>query len=440
MSSLTAEKGQAPEAEILESHKKFIENKETSCKFSSLNEIGISQFEKLGFPGSKHEMFTFVNTKEITSSFSTPSNTEIDKDQVSKFVYSECEKSFLVLVDGKYREDLSVLSGVEGDVKIVVGGDAMDDPEVREYVESSTNSENDVFASINSAFRHDGLLIDVAPKTIMNSPIQILIISGGGDEKTESSRPWVLTKVGALAEAKIIVRYAGLNGNYFVNSVQDYLVGDGAGLELAHIETDNKSARNFSKTRLVLNRDSRFNGSNASYGTELTRCHMEVRLKSPGAEFRFNSVSVLEKTEQVHHYARIYHEAPQCVSAMHFKNIVNDQSRSSVDGTVIVEKDAQLTNSDQLINSLALSDNAHANSKPNLIINADDVKCTHGNTVGQIDEEQLFYLKARGLSESISKTLLTKSFAASIVETIAFPSVRKDVGNTLLKKLEANDD
>jgi Fe-S cluster assembly protein SufD len=440
MSSLTAEKGQAPEAEILESHKKFIEDKGTSCKFSFLNEVGASQFEKLGFPGRKHEMFTFVNTNAVVSNFSSPSVTEIDKDQISGFVYPGCEKSFLVLVDGKYREDLSETSGIEDSIKLVSGGDALDDPEVREYVESSTKTENDVFASINSAFRYDGLFLDVSPKAIMKSPIQILVISGGSKDKTESSRPWILARVGDLAEAKIIVRYAGLNGNYFVNSVQDYLVGNGAGLELAHIETDKKDARNFSKTRLVLNRDSRFNGSNVSYGTALTRCHLDVRLKSPGAEFRLNSVSVLEKSEQVHNYMRVYHEAPQCASAMHFKNIVNDQSRSSVDGTVIVERDAQLTNSDQLINSLALSDGAHADSKPNLIINANDVKCTHGNTVGQIDEEQLFYLKARGLSESIAKTLLTKSFAASIVDTIAFPNVRKDVENTLLRKLEENDD
>ena len=122
---------------------------------------------------------------------------------------------------------------------------------------------------------------------------------------------------------------------------------------------------------------------------------------------------------------------------MHFKSIVNQKARSSVDGTVIVKNDAQLTNSDQLINSLILGEDAHADSKPNLIINADDVKCTHGNTVGQIDEEQMFYLKTRGLPESISKTLLTQSFAASIVEQIPFSSLREDLENTLLKKLEA---
>ncbi len=438
MSSLTAETGVTPEVELLESHKKFIEEKSTS-NFSFLNEIGAQRFEKLGYPNSKHEMFTFVNTKELATNFVSASGSEVNKENINEFIYPECQRSFIVLVDGQYKESLSDTSGLGSGVKLISGNEALADSKVREYLESSTQKENDAFAAINAAFCEEGLFLDIAAKAIMESPVQILAMSSGTEEGGLSSRPRILVRIGDLAEAKIIVRYAGLKRNYFVNSVQDFLVGDGAGLKLVQIETDQKEARNFSKTRLVLNRDSRFNGSNISYGSALTRCHLEAKLKAPGAEFRFNSVGVLKKKEQVHHYIRVYHEAAQCSSNMHFKNIVNDQSRSSVDGTVIVEKDAQLTNSDQLINNLVLSDDAHADSKPNLIINADDVKCTHGNTVGQIDEEQLFYLKARGLSESIAKTLLTKSFAASIVETIEFFSVRKVVEETLLKKLEASD-
>ena len=438
MSSLTAETGVTPETELLESHKKFIEEK-SSSNFSFLNKIGAQQFEKLGYPNSKHEMFTFINTKNLATNFVFAKGSEVNREDIAKFVYPECEQSLIVLVDGQYYKNISSVSGLDSGIKLVSGNEALADLEVRDYLESSTQEENDTFAAINAAFCEDGLFLDIPAKVVMESALQILAISNGVKEGCESSHPRILVRVGDLAEAKIIVRYAGLKGNYFVNSVQDFLVGNGAGLGFVQVETDQKDARNFSKTRLVLNRDSRFNGGNVSYGAELTRCHLEARLKAPGAEFRLNSVGVLEKKEQVHHYIRIYHEAAQCSSDMHFKNIVNDQSRTSIDGTVIVEKDAQLTNSDQLINNLVLSDDAHADSKPNLIINADDVKCTHGNTVGQIDEEHLFYLKARGLSESIAKTLLTKSFAASILETINFPSVRRDVEETLLKKLEAND-
>lgn len=439
MSDLIVETGVTPETELLEFHKKFLEGKKSS-NFLSLNKIGAQQFEKLGYPNSKHEMFTFVNTKDLAVDFASVTRSEASKDDIKNFVYPECERNLIVLLDGQYREDLSDTYGLNSGIELISGNEAMADSKIRQYLESSAKEENDTFAAINAAFCEDGLFLNIPGKVVMKSPLQILAIANGTGERRQSTRPRILVRIGDFAEAKVIVRYAGLKGSYFVNSVQDFVLGNGAGLELVQVETDQKVAHNFSKTRLVLNRDSRFNGTNISYGSALTRCHLESRLKAPGAEFRLNSVGVLKGKEQVHHYIRVYHEAAQCSSDMHFKNIVNEQSRTSVDGTVIVEKDAQLTNSDQLINNLILGDDAHADSKPNLIINADDVKCTHGNTVGQIDEEQLFYLKTRGLSESIAKTLLTKSFAASIIEKIAFPSVRKDVEATLLKKLEANND
>ena len=171
----------------------------------------------------------------------------------------------------------------------------------------------------------------------------------------------------------------------------------------------------------------------------MTRHHYDVRLKEEGSELRLNGVSVLDGKEQVHNFIRIHHEAPQCVSHQYFKNVINDHARSSFDGTVIVNEGAQLTNSDQLINNLMLSNDSHADNKPNLMIFADDVKCTHGATIGQIDEEQWFYLQTRGLSAKVAKELLTRSFAKSIIETIEFPEVVKDLNCTLLKKLEVRN-
>ena len=167
------------------------------------------------------------------------------------------------------------------------------------------------------------------------------------------------------------------------------------------------------------------------------RHHYDARLKAPGAELSLNAVSVLGGQEQVHQFVRIHHEAPHCTSHQLFKNIVDGKSRTSVDGTVIVCSGAQLTYSDQLINNLMLSDEAHADNKPNLMIFADDVKCTHGATVGQVSPDQMFYLKTRGLSEKTAKELLTKSFAASVIDTVRFPAVAAELKKSLLKKLEA---
>jgi Fe-S cluster assembly protein SufD len=247
----------------------------------------------------------------------------------------------------------------------------------------------------------------------------------------------LVVRLGQTAELKMIVAYAGTRENYFVNAVNDFIIKDGAGVNFTQVQKDDAESWHCSKTRVQLHRDARFYGRNGSSGSRLTRHHYEMRLKEEGAELHLSGASVLANQDQVHNFIRIHHEAPHCNSDQLFKNVIDDKGRSSIDGTVIVNKGAQLTNSDQLINNLMLSDEAHSDNKPNLMIFADDVKCTHGTTVGQINEDQLFYLKTRGLSSELAKSMLTTSFVSSLIQTIPFPDVVADLNDILLKKLEA---
>lgn len=437
MGSLAAEIAKSPEALILDNHKKFM--REASPSFRALNESGIKRFERLAFPHRKHEMFTFVNTGELAATpFELHSGGAVSLAFVRGRIYKECEKSFVTLVDGVYQKDLSDTSALGSSLKISTLEEALSNPAIEKYVRESVERENDVFASINSAFLSQGLVVQAPPKACWEVPLQILHVSTGSLSAPVTTTPRVLAQVGSLGEVKMIVKYVGLNGGYFVNSVLDVLLDEGARMAFTQTQVDAADSWHCSKVRVLLHRDSRFTAANASSGGKLVRHHYDICLKETGAEVQLNGVNILVGKEQIHHYIRIVHEAPQCASRIHFKNIVYDQGRSSVDGTVVVKKGAQLTQSDQLINNLLLSDDAHADSKPVLMIDADDVKCTHGNTVGQVDEEQIFYLRTRGLTKKAAQTLLTRSFAASILETIAFPTVREDLKNTLLKKLEMN--
>ncbi len=436
MTTTAAESTDQAESALLDQHKQFLSETQPAADILALNESAIQRFEVLKFPYRKHEMYTFVNTKDITAApYVFSYGASVAEDFIKKHVYPGCEKSVLVLVDGVYRENLSDISGTS--VRLMPIVEALSQADIKSYLESTVANENDVFACINSAFLNHGLMIDVPEKTQSESPLQILHVSTGSPAGKVTTLPRVLVRLGVMAELKLIVKYAGVQGNYFVNSVLDVLVGEDAGVAFTQIQQDNGDAWHCSKNRIVLDRNSRFHASNASYGNKLTRHHYEVHLKETGAELWLNGVSVLTDEEQVHNFVRIHHAAPHCVSNQQFKNIVDDHSRSSIDGTVIVNEGAQLTVSDQLINNLMLSDNAHADNKPNLMIFADDVKCTHGATIGQINEDQLFYLKTRGLSTKIAKELLTKSFADSLIQTIAFPAVVEDLENTLLKKLES---
>ena len=424
------------EAALLKKHEKFLSEHAPHATLAPLHEAAIRRFETIGFPGRKHEMYTFVNTNDLVSTpFALAEGGKISRNFIEERVYPGCEKSCLVFVDGEFREELSDVSALNGALKIAPLHEALADAEVKKYLETAVENENDVFAAINSAFFRHGCYLEIPDKTRVEAPLEILIASSGASSPV-TSHPRLFLKVGALAELKLIVRYVGDGANHFVNAVQDIWVGEDAGVTFTQVQQDDPASWHCCKTRIALDRNARLFAANASSGNKLTRQHLEAHLKAEGSELEWNAVSVLNEEEQVHHFVRIHHESPHGTSRQHFKNIVNGKSRSSVDGTVVVDPGAQQTSSDQLINNLMLSDNAHADTKPNLMIFADDVKCTHGATIGQIDAEQLFYLKTRGLSGQVAKELLTKSFAESIIQTLAFPEVAKDLANTLLKKLE----
>ena len=423
------------ESAFLDLHKKLLEQGRPALV--ELQEAALNRFELLGFPHSKHEMYTFVNIKGlVATSFSLPDGgVNVSEDFVAGHIYPDCERQCLVFVDGVFNRGLSRFEGVSANLVSLSEADQ----ELKDYLSKTAENENDVFAALSTAFCSEGLVFKVDDNTQISGTVQVLFVSTGRSVGPAMHAPRLVWQLGKLAEVKVIEKFVGTEGGYFINSVQDWLLAEGAGVSFTQVQADSFDSWHFSKTRVHLNRNARFYSSNASSGTQLARHHYEVRLKEEGSELRLNGVSVLDGKEQVHNFIRIHHEAPQCISHQHFKNVVNGHARSSFDGTVIVNEGAQLTNSDQLINNLMLSNDCHANNKPNLMIFADDVKCTHGVTIGQIDEDQWFYLQTRGLSAKSAKELLTRSFAQSIIQTIEFPEVVEELNGTLLKKLEATN-
>jgi Fe-S cluster assembly protein SufD len=423
------------ESAFLDLHKKLLEQGRPALV--ELQEAALNRFELLGFPHSKHEMYTFVNIKGlVATSFSLPDGgVNVSEDFVAGHIYPDCERQCLVFVDGVFNRGLSRFEGVSANLVSLSEADQ----ELKDYLSKTAENENDVFAALSTAFCSEGLVFKVDDNTQISGTVQVLFVSTGRSVGPAMHAPRLVWQLGKLAEVKVIEKFVGTEGGYFINSVQDWLLAEGAGVSFTQVQVDSFDSWHFSKTRVHLNRNARFYSSNASSGTQLARHHYEVWLKEEGSELRLNGVSVLDGKEQVHNFIRIHHEAPQCISHQHFKNVVNGHARSSFDGTVIVNEGAQLTNSDQLINNLMLSNDCHANNKPNLMIFADDVKCTHGVTIGQIDEDQWFYLQTRGLSAKSAKELLTRSFAQSIIQTIEFPEVVEELNGTLLKKLEATN-
>lgn len=422
---------------VIENFKNLKDEGKLNAALSFLNDAALERFESTGYPHRTHEMFTFVNRKELTATqfdCRYGPEREPDADTVRRNTTEGCDSSVIVIVDGKYNEELSNLDALKGVVEVTRLENA-GSGWVRERLTESLELETDAFALINSAFTAGVVVVDIADGARFETPLQILNLSTPSSGKPVMTVPRVMIRAGSAARVGMVVKYVG-NQDGFVNSFTDILVEKEAEVNCSHVQLEPGEGYHFSKSRVTIKGDGRFFAVNGIGGGRLVRSSYEVALLEEGAELGLNSVSVLRGAEQAHHFVLVRHEAPRCLSNQWFRNIVNSSARTSVNSTVKVLPGAQETVSTQLINNLMLSPDARADNKPNLMIYADDVKCTHGATVAQLDDKQLFYLRSRGMPEAGARSLLTTSFARSIIDTVNYPPVAREMADTLLGKLE----
>jgi Fe-S cluster assembly protein SufD len=401
--------------------------------FKQANSAAETRIKELGWPGKKHEMFSYVELRgfaeksfDFSSAQKAPST-----DSVKSLIYKGCERSVIVMVDGRYSSQLSDISGVNSSVTV-----AELDP--KNISLTGIKTETDIFSILNSLFLSGGTFIEVKKGANLETPIQVLHISTGcatTGGALPAYSPRVVLNIGDGAKAGVYIKYSGIGGAYFVNTVYDVEVGEGAALSLNRLQADSAGAVNFSKITTLQKKESRLNIVATSSGGEPARNNFECRLGGEGAVLSLLSLAILDGAEQAHNYTRVDHEAPGCTSFEHYKNILKGASVSSVDTTVTVQRGAQLAVSEQLINNLMFSHSARAKCKPNLSIHADDVKCKHGATTGRIDENQVFYLMSRGISESAAKAIIVTGFAKSVLNAIPHPPAAQEAANLLLKKL-----
>ena len=405
---------------------------------SFLNNRALERFLSIGYPKRANEMFTFVKTKELAATeFGQRygSVTEVDGNAIRKNIVNGCEGSVIVIVDGKFDEKLSNIDALKDSVKISPLEESVSSGWVRETVEESLNEEKDPFALLNSVFNAGGVVVDIAESAQLEEPVLLLYISTAGNGTDVMTTPRVVVRVGSAAKASLLAKQVGVNGN-FVNSFTDIVVEENAELNYSNIQLEPDEGSHFSKTRITIKKDGKFFGANGLSGGKLVRHAYEVLLIGEGAELQLNTVTVLSGDEQAHHFVRVRHEARRCESHQWFRNILMGGASVSTNTTVRVAPGAQETNSTQLINNLMLSPDARADNKPNLMIFADDVKCTHGATIGQLNENELFYLRSRGLPEALTRSVLTSSFARSIIDSVSYEPAALEMTAALLGKLK----
>lgn len=398
------------------------------------------RFQEVGLPARKSEVFQYIRLRTLYSqTFAVSQDVQIDKNALEPYILPECSESVLVLVNGHFRGDLSRLAALPKRLVILPTEEA-----TRTYGNFINNQwnklvkdENDPFVLINAALYQKGLFIYAPPKTILESPIQILHVISH-DEVPRLITPRMQGFIGAQSQLSFTSTLANLSGQESLSTLSmDIAIDENSHVSYTQAPFNvSNQFWYFDAFRANLKSHSTLKTILATEGSTSLRHDYRISLAGENAEASLNGISMVSGNNESHAHVLMDHQAPHCRSMQFFKNVLNDASRSSFEGKILVQQAAQKTEAFQLNNNLLLSDKAKADCKPNLEIFADDVKASHGATVGQLDSEQLFYLKTRGYSEAAAKNLLVYGYCKEIIDLISIPSLLNDISNRAKRYLK----
>ena len=380
-----------------------------------MRDEGIARFQSLGFPNMKQEAWRFTSVAPIADGAfelaKAPARVPT-LDEIRSFLLLEAGPR-LVFVDGFFQRSLStpLLDGVESLADVV--GNRQD--LVQQHLGKYAVTQDRPFSALNAAFVNEGAFVHVPARATIAEPIQLLFLASGGDKQVVT-HPRNLIVLEREARASIVETYASLKpGPYWTNSVTEVVAREGARVDYHRVQRESPKAYHVATTQTHQDRDSVVNVHTVAFGAVLARHDIGAVMAGPGGTLILNGLYLLDGAQHADHHTTIDHAADHCGSHEYFNGVLDGKSRGVFTGRIIVRPGAQKTDSKQTNNNLLLSTDAHADSQPQLEIYADDVKCTHGSTVGPLDPRALFYLESRGLGADEARRLLTYGFATEIL-------------------------
>ena len=383
-----------------------------------IREKAWKRFLELGLPTHHHEPYRYVKLSRLYGqSFQVAAPSQLTREQTHPFIEPGSEGSCLVFVNGRYQPRLSNTDALPKRLLVTTLSSAMTTygAYLKNYWGKSTKSEMDPFAAVNTALNGDGAFVYLPPKTVVEVPIQFLHIVDAASIPT-LMLPRIHTFVGPHSRAKFISTHATISqGSFFTHLLTEWAVEEGASINFVQKNTaPSDDGWIFAATRATLKQDGAFHSYSLTEGG--VRQDYRVSLVGENAEALLNGIWQLQDHHEAHTHVYIDHQAPSCRSKQDFRGVLNDCSRSSFFGKIYVGPQAQKTDAYQSNHNLLLSDNAMAACLPHLEIFADDVKASHGATMGQLDAEQLFFLRARGIPDAAAKKLLVEGFLQEILQ------------------------
>jgi Fe-S cluster assembly protein SufD len=400
-----------------------------------LRDSSIARFGDLGFPTMKQEAWRFTSVARIADGsfeLAKPPAHVPQLEEILPFLVLEAGYR-LVFVDGFFQPSLSTpfFDDIQSLAHVVTHRQDL----VREHLGKYAAAQDRPFSALNTAFVSDGAFVHVPAKAALAEPIQLLFLASG---KQVVTHPRNLVVIEREARASIVETYASLSeggGPYWTNGVTEIVVGDGARVDYHRVQRESARAYHVAATHTHQGRDSTVNLHAVAFGGALTRHDLHSVMAGPGGTLILNGLYLLAGDQHADHHTTIEHAAPHCASHEYFNGVLDGHSRGVFTGRIIVKPGAQKTDSKQTNNNLLLSADAHADSQPQLEIYADDVKCTHGSTVGPLDPRALFYLRSRGLSERDARRLLTYGFGAEILGRMEVAALRAQLDRIVRARL-----
>lgn len=398
---------------------------------SDLRETGIENFARLGFPTRKNEDWHFTNVAPIAERefkpLPAPAEGTITSEQIKPFLF-EGEWSVIVFVNGHFSKELSSFHRGNGRYFISTLNDAIANEmrHIEQKLGGLAKAEGDAFTALNAAFVQDGIFVGLSPNAVLETPIHVIHIN---DENAESGlvSPRTLIMADHHSEATVVESFVSVGKTgpaFFSNAVAEVYLAPGARVRHYKVQRQNISSYHVSSAHVYQQADSDYESFSFAVGADLSRTNVDTILDGEGSHVTMNGLYMVDGTQVVDHQTRVEHVAPNCTSHEIYKGILDGASQGVFNGKVYVHSEAQKTDGKQSNNNLILSDKAEVNTKPQLEIYADDVRCTHGATIGRLDDEALFYLKSRGVGAATARKLLTYAFAAEVMEEMSIESVK----------------
>ena len=411
---------------------------------SSIHDIrseAIKVFETEGFPTKKDEDWKYTSLKSITKqdySVFPKLDSAIEYSDVKQYFIHDIDTYKIVFIDGKYSSHLSQTTHEEIDVCLM--SSALNKPEYKTVIDKHFNkiAPKNSLNALNTAFSKEGAYIHIPKSKVAKKPIQIVHFSTG-NESALMLQPRNLVVVEENAQVQIIERHQSLTENpVLTNSVTEMVAGKNAIVDYYKIQNDNKEASLIDSTFVDQKSNTFVSIHTFSFGGKLTRNNLHFYQNGEHMDSTMKGITIIGDKQHVDHNTLVHHIEPNCESHQDYKGIFNDSSTGVFNGKVLVNKEAQKTNAFQSNNNILTSDKATINTKPQLEIFADDVKCTHGCTIGQLDDSALFYMKQRGIPEKEAKALLMFAFSNNVISSVKIPELKERITKLIAKKLGVN--